>query len=164
MKADYYIGATHFFMTKDEDIIFNTYYFAQYQEQIQKYGLGNFIEGYWNNIISSVKSGLFDFIAHLDVLKTFDWYNPESYKEKQLELIETLAEYHHPYEINTSGFRKTGGQYPATWMIEELCRRNVPVLISDDAHQISSISENYDKAEEILETLNYKNRWKLNKR
>lgn len=164
VKADYYIGATHFLKTKNEDIVFNVYHATQYQNIINQYGFDFFVEGYWDNVIASVESGLFDFIAHLDVLKTFEWYSAEKWKAKQLELIEVLAKYNQPYEVNTSGFRKAGEQYPATWMVEALCKRKVPVLINDDAHQTSAIAENFEKAELLLDECGCSTRWKMNKK
>ncbi|MFV0625952.1 MAG: PHP domain-containing protein [Alphaproteobacteria bacterium] len=87
VKADYYIGAVHFFKTEAEDVIFNIYHLPQYQEQVDKYGLEYFIRGYWNNLTSAVESQLFDFIAHLDVLKTFEWYKPDYCLDEQSKLL-----------------------------------------------------------------------------
>ncbi|MFV0625953.1 MAG: hypothetical protein ACK5N8_01205 [Alphaproteobacteria bacterium] len=63
--------------------------------------------------------------------------------------------------MNTSGFRKYGEQYPTFSMIEKLCKNNVPVLINDDAHQTSSIAENFDKAEALLINAGCKKRFRF---
>ena len=77
----------------------------------------------------------------------------------KLETIETLAKYKQPYELNTSGWTKGNEQHPHTWMIEELNKRNVPVIISDDAHSVEMLAQHFDKAESLLKEMNYTNRY-----
>ena len=47
-------------------------------------------------------------------------------------------------------------------MIEELNKRDVPIIISDDAHAVEHMAYAFDRAEDLLEELNYKNRYKPN--
>ena len=69
----------------------------------------------------------------------------------------------HPYELNTSGWRKCGEQHPYRLMMEELNRLEVPVVISDDAHDVSQLANYFEQAEQLLQSLDYKKRWKLEK-
>ena len=120
----------------------------------------NLMVYYWQNIIESIKSGYFDFIAHLDVCKLFNLGVEPKWDEWKRKVIDTLAEYNQPYELNTSGWRKIGEQHPHLWMIEELNKRDISIIISDDAHTVEHVAYSFDRAEELLEEINYKNRYK----
>lgn len=160
INADYYIGATHYLRDNTENYIMNLYYLQRNKDiQIDNEDITVYLNNYWDNIIESIKSGYFNFIAHLDVCKLFGYCNTNDWDDRKWEVIETLSKYNHPYEINTSGWTKVEEQHPHAWMIEELCKRNVPVIISDDAHTTESLSQHFEKAESLLHRLNYKNRY-----
>ena len=78
-------------------------------------------------------------------------------------LIEALAKAKQPFELNTSGFERIKSPHPAPWMLKELKERNVPVVISDDAHSTTMLGRYFNEAEDLLSSLNYTNRWKFNK-
>ncbi len=160
IKADYYIGATHYLRDKTESYIMNLYYLQKHHElEIKDKDLTLYLNNYWDNIIESIKSRYFNFIAHLDVCKLFNFCCDPFWNDKKFEVIETLASYKQPYELNTSGWTKIGEQHPHTWMIKELCKRNVPVIISDDAHSVNMLAQHFEKAEKLLADINYKNRY-----
>lgn len=160
VKADYYISATHYLRDKSEKYIMNLYYMKKHPEiKISENDLTVYLNNYWSNIIESIKSGYFDFIAHLDVCKLFGYCLTPDWDERKWETIETLDKYNQPYELNTSGWTKIGEQHPHTWMIEELNKRNVPVIISDDAHSVNMLAQHFDKAENLLNSINYINRY-----
>lgn len=157
-KPDYLIGATHFIRTEDESLVLNLYHLKE--SNCSESEKENLMVYYWQNIIESIKSGYFDFIAHLDVCKLFNLGVEPKWNEWKRKVIDTLAEYNQPYELNTSGWRKVGEQHPHLWMIEELNKRDISIIISDDAHTVEHVAYSFDRAEELLEELNYKNRYK----
>lgn len=159
-KPDYLIGATHFIRTEDESLVLNLYHLKE--TNCSESEKENLMVNYWQNIVEAIKSGYFDFIAHLDVCKLFNLGLEPKWDEWKRKVIDTLAEYNQPYELNTSGWRKVGEQHPHLWMIEELNKRDVPIIISDDAHAVEHMAYAFDRAEDLLEELNYKNRYKPN--
>ncbi|MBQ8465463.1 MAG: PHP domain-containing protein [Alphaproteobacteria bacterium] len=160
IKADYYIGATHYLRDESENYIMNLYYMKRNpQIKISEKDLTVYLNIYWDNIIESIKSGYFNFIAHLDVCKLFGFCLDKKWDEKKYEVIETLEKYKQPYELNTSGWTKVGEQHPHTWMIEELNKRNVPVIVSDDAHSVIMLAQHFEQAESFLSKMNYKCRY-----
>lgn len=161
VKPDYLIGSTHFIRTSDETKMCNIYYIKSLEAADDE--KEEMLKNYWQNIIEAIKSGYFDFIAHLDVCKLFNLCCEEKWNYWKEKVIETLDEYKQPYELNTSGWTKIGEQHPHTWMLKELSYRKVPVVISDDAHRIEHVGQHFEQAEELLKDLNYKTRWKLNK-
>lgn len=159
LSVDYYIGACHFMQDKSADKIINFYHRGK--DDVNEQNIVRCLESYWQNVIAAVKSGYFDFMAHLDVVKIFGYCLSPEWDDYKWQLIEALDEYKQPYEINTSGWNKANEQHPHTWMIEELNRRNVPVVLSDDAHSITMIAQHFERAEALLSAMNYKNRFKL---
>ena len=160
IKADYYIGATHYLRNESESYIMSLYYLQKNpQIKINEDDLTLYLNLYWDNIIESIKSGYFNFIAHLDVCKLFGFCLEESWNDRKWEVIETLAKYKQPFELNTSGWTKVGEQHPQDWVITELNKRDVPVIISDDAHSVDMIAQHFERAESLLKSMNYKNRY-----
>ena len=160
IKADYYIGSTHFLRNKSEQYLMNLYYLLRTPEaRIDVDCITVYLNNYWNNIIESVKSGYFSFIAHLDVCKLFGYCHEKEWDDKKLELIETLAHYKQPVELNTSGWNKIQEQHPEKFMLKEICKKNIPIIISDDAHSTEMLSQHFEKAESLLNELNCTSRF-----
>ena len=57
------------------------------------------------------------------------------------------------------GYNRIDMQHPTTWMLEELNKRGVPVIISDDAHDVSMLGQHFERAEKLLSELGYSNRF-----
>ncbi len=163
VQADYYIGTGHFIRDDLEENICCLYYPPNIGPKRTKEYLDNGTKNYYKNLVLAVESGYFDFIAHLDVLNLFRQYDEFDRTKEIMELVETLAKHNHAYEINTSGWSKINIQHPQDWIIEELCKRDVPVVINDDAHHVDQVARFFPQAEELLAKLNYKNRWTFNK-
>ncbi len=159
LDVDYLIGSTHSILTSDEEHIYNIYHLEELPLNISNEEKDELLKNYWNNVIGSIKSGYFDFIAHLDYCTQFNLCTDDKWRPYKESLIEALDENRQAYEINTGGYRKLNRPFPDIWIIKELCKRNGPVLISDDAHYVEHIGSYFDDAESLLESLNYKNRW-----
>lgn len=159
LNLDYVIGATHFIRSEDESFVCNLYRRDGYN--ISPEEMHRYLQTYWENVIACINSGYFNFIAHLDVTKVFGLCLESEWDEYKWRVIEALASTHTPTELNTSGWNKSDEQHPHTWMLKELSARNVPVIISDDAHSVAMLGQHFDRAEKLLADLNYTNRWKL---
>lgn len=163
LDVDYLIGSTHCLLNDDAGWVQNIYEMVRKPVYVDEETKREGIKNYWLNVIESIKSGYFNFIAHLDVIKIFGMGLEPEWDEYKWRVIETLSETKLPYELNTSGWNKAGEQHPHTWMLVELSKRNVPVVISDDAHSTAMLAQHFDRAEKLLTELNYTNRWRLNK-
>lgn len=116
---------------------------------------------HFQTIMEAVKSGLFDFVAHLDYMRRLNICGDDDFVEEKKALIKCLADNHVPAELSTKGLRISGKYFPVSWMVQEMKKNNVQVVISDDAHQTSQIAQNFEEAETYLAEMNYTNRWKL---
>ena len=163
LDADYYIGSTHFLRDDQENKIFNFYHYQKQGGDFNNQELRQSIANYWENVRLSAESGYFDFIAHIDVYKIFPEFAIYGEDDDKIRVIETLARLHHPVELNTSGWRKVGEQHPDDDMLKALCLLNVPIVISDDAHDTEQLGAYFVRAEALLMSLGCKNRWRLAK-
>lgn len=161
LKVDYLIGSTHFIRSADETFLCNLYHIKYFPELPQDENFNEYLRQYWQNIVGAIESGYFDFIAHIDYCAIFNLCLAPEWDEYKWRVIEALAQCKQAYEINTSGFNRIGVQHPAGWMIEELNKRNVPVLISDDAHKTEALGQHFGRAEKMLDAMGYANRFKF---
>lgn len=157
LNLDYLLTGNHFAIHENKMFLLSR--LGKYIED--KETQDKLFSEHFNLIAKAIRSKMFDFVAHIDWVRSGGLCGEEDFKEERLDIIKALEETNTAYEISTKGYRKIGSHYPARWMIDELCKRNVPVVISDDAHRTSEITQDFDKIEKILEELNYINRFKL---
>lgn len=161
LEADYYIGSSHLVYSSDYKAIIRPLCLLERPDLITDDLARNGLRNHWKNIMAAARSGYFDFIAHIDLIKNKGFCTSPEWDELKLELIETLAETKTPYELNTKGLRICNETYPSMWFIEQLARRDVPVIISDDAHSVNEIGDHFEEAESILASVNYSVRFHL---
>lgn len=161
LAVDYFIGASHFIYNDNFSKILKISYLNKRPDLLDDDILRNGLKNHWLNLTAAIRSGWFSFIAHLDQIMAKGFCNEPQWDEYKWLVIEALASGKTGFELSTKGLRKTKHFYPADWIIEELNRHNVPLVVSDDAHSVSQLGENFDKAEKYLAEINYKRRIKF---
>jgi histidinol-phosphatase (PHP family) len=112
---------------------------------------------YFQTIAESARSGLFDLIAHPDLVKY--WGDPARRPEGDLRryyepAVEAIAEAGVAVEVSTAGLRKPAGEiYPARAFLEMCVDSGVPVALSSDAHRPEDVGFAYEQAIELLDAL-----------
>ena len=149
LKPDYIIGSTHFIRNEDESFLCNLYYLDLLPSITQK-ELDCLVKNYWNNIIESVKSGYFNFIAHPDYCCQFNLAVGKEWDDIKHKFIEVLSSNNMPCEVNTKGIRLKNTPCPSWNMIKEMIKKEIPLLISDDAHRIEDIGAHFVEVEQKL--------------
>ena len=109
------------------------------------------IHHYWQNVRAAADSRLFDFMAHLDLIKKVGLGTAEIWREEELKTVKTIKNSGAKVEINTSHFRFGEEPYPSRRIMKMLAEYDVPVLLSDDAHQKENITAGFFKAQKIAE-------------
>lgn len=161
LKPEYLIGSTHFIRNAEETFLCNIFHLRNLPASTTKEQMREYLKNYWLNIISSIESGYFNFIAHLDYCAVFDLCMEPEWDEYKWMVIEALAKHNMPYEINTGGYTRLQTPHPHPWMIAELCKRDVPVILSDDAHNVDVLGRYFSEAEQLLKSFGCTNRWRL---
>ena len=163
LKPDYIIGATHFIRNSDETFMCGIYFLNTLPSSLTEEDMQDLVSNYWQNVELSVQSGYFDFIAHPDYCCQFNLGCGERWAESKMRIIDALASNSTACEINTGGLRRIGHPFPDWWIVEEMIKQNIPLLISDDAHCTEDVAAYFGEVEEKLTKLNCKNRFSFNK-
>lgn len=162
LEVDYLIGSNHFLRDEDESFLCNIYHLKHLSPQPDAETLKHLTRNHFKSIAAGIKSGYFTFMAHLDYCNIFGLGEGAEYDDCKQEVMEALKETKTPIEVNTSGYNRIGRPHPAPQMLAALAKDGrVPVLISDDAHDPQALGQHFDKTEELLGSLNYRNRFRL---
>jgi histidinol-phosphatase (PHP family) len=110
---------------------------------------------YFETTAEAARSGLYDVIAHPDLVKVWgaDRPRPDGDLRRFYEpLAEAVAESGVAFEVSTAGLRKgTGEIYPAPPLLEMLLETGAPVALSSDAHAPGELGAGYEQALELLD-------------
>jgi histidinol-phosphatase (PHP family) len=159
---DYVVGSVHFLREGAVDM-----------DDYSVWSSGRSAEDIWRRyfemIGESARSGLFDILAHPDLVKYWGpptpptratparpgrplpAGDPRRYYE---HAIEGIAESGIAVEVSTAGLRKPAGEiYPAPAFLEMCLEAGAPVALSSDAHRPQDVGADYAQALELLEGL-----------
>ncbi|HEV3320138.1 MAG TPA: histidinol-phosphatase [Solirubrobacteraceae bacterium] len=110
---------------------------------------------YFQTLAEAARSGLFDILAHPDLVKVWgpDRPRPEGDLRRYYEpAIEAIAETGIAVEVSTAGLRKRARElYPAQAFLEMCVEAGAPVALSSDAHRPDDVGADYDQALELLD-------------
>jgi histidinol-phosphatase (PHP family) len=110
---------------------------------------------YFQTLGEAARSGLFDILAHPDLVKVWGPGRPlpEGDPRRYYELaVEGIAESGIAVEVSTAGLRKPAREiYPAPAFLEMCVEAGAPVALSSDAHRPQDIGADYEQALELLE-------------
>lgn len=148
---DYLIGAVHYVdgFLIDAD--------PQSWESLSPQEVNVIWQGYWERITGLARSGLYDFVAHLDLPKIFR-YRPTVDLSQQIQAaLDAIAAAGLAVEVNTAGWHRPCQEaYPATELLQECRRRGIPALVNADAHAIGHLSRDLDRGAEWLRRAGYR--------
>lgn len=144
---DYIVGSVHFL--GDLAVDFDRYDIWDHARSPEAVW-----ERYFETLAQAASSGLFDILAHPDLVKMWGTARPapagelRRYYEPALEAIAASGI---AVEVSTAGLRKPVGEiYPAPAFLEEVVAAGAPVALSSDAHLPEQIGFGYDRALELL--------------
>jgi histidinol-phosphatase (PHP family) len=109
---------------------------------------------YFQTLGEAARSGLFDVLAHPDLVKV--WGSgapqPEADPRRYYELaIEPIADSGVAIEVSTAGLRKPVGEiYPAPAFLTLCLEAGCPIALSSDAHVPEDVGYEYERAVEWL--------------
>ena len=112
---------------------------------------------YFETLGEAARSGMFDILAHPDLLKVWgaDRPLPEGDLRRFYDLaMDGIAESDVAIEVSTAGLRKPVGEiYPAPAFLEMCLEAGRPVALSSDAHVPDQLGHRYEDALELLGSL-----------
>ncbi len=142
---DYILGAVHW----------------QSKEYLAKFETGtieNFRRTYFEHLAQSAETGLYDCLAHPDLVKN---YHPDSWcfaivKNTAAAVLDRIAKTGVAMEINSSGLNKSYSEMnPGNEMLRMMAERKIPVVIGSDAHRAQRVGEHFVTALNNLSEAGY---------
>ncbi len=112
---------------------------------------------YFASLAECARSGLFDILAHPDLVKVWGAARPLPERNPRFfyePVVEAIAESGIAVEVSTAGLRKPAGEiYPAPAFAEMCVEAGAVFALSSDAHLPEQVGFGYERAIEFLGTL-----------
>jgi len=147
MELDYVIGSVHYLGDESVD---------KAPEFYEEKNLDKLFESYFDLVSEAAASGLFDMMAHCDLVRIYGFkpsFDPSSLYRK---LAINLKTHNVAFELNTNGRnRPLGDFYPDRRFLHIFREENVPVCINSDAHMPSRVGQYFDEAYQLLRDTGY---------
>lgn len=117
-----------------------------------------FHRGYYLHLTQAAETGLFDCLAHPDIVKNLGsehWNLPALMPHIQ-RALDRIAATGIAMELNTSGlYKKVPEMNPAPAILREMRLRGIPVVVGADAHEAARVGDRYEQAYDLLEAAGY---------
>ena len=130
---DYILGGLHW-QSKD--------YLAKFETGT----IENFRRSYFEHLAQSAETGLYDCLAHPDLVKN---YHPDSWcfaiiKNTVSTVLDRIAKTGVAMELNTSGLNKSYSEMnPGNEMLRMMAERKIPIVVGSDAHKPGRVGEHF---------------------
>jgi histidinol-phosphatase (PHP family) len=143
---DYIIGSVHF--VADRAVDHDGYDIWESSDPDRVWS------AYFTAVGEAAASGLFDVLAHPDLVKVWGRARPDpprprrAYYELAMPAIEAADV---AIEVSTAGLRKPVGEiYPAPELLQMCVDVGKPIALSSDAHEPETIGDGYERAVALL--------------
>lgn len=149
---DYVIGSIHWIGNFGIDL-------AEYRSEWDKRDVKDTYIQYFDQVVTLAQSNLFDIIGHIDLVKIFNYIpTDEQFLMEQYERATTaLSNSKTCVEISTAGLRKPVGKlYPDPRLLQLCYKKNIPIVLSSDAHVPGDVGADYDQAISLAKSVGYK--------
>jgi histidinol-phosphatase (PHP family) len=164
LESDYYPGAETWLAELHDKAEFHHILGSVHSllpDYKQRYFNGT-LEGYYrthfNHLAMAAESGLFDTLAHPDLVKILE---PEAWDVNKVldevrRSLDRIAKTDVAMELNTSGLNKPLAElHPSATILAEMREREIPVVVGADAHEPGRVAANFEDALELLKTVGY---------
>jgi len=146
-KADfhYILGSVH-------------WHVPEYRAKYWQGDIVAFQKQYFEHLAESAETGLFDSLAHPDLVKNAE---PPEWKFDRIrddvaKALDRIAATGVAMELNTSGIHKTYPEFnPGPEMLNMMVERKIPVVIGSDSHVPYRVGADFEDALDLLESVGY---------
>jgi histidinol-phosphatase (PHP family) len=148
IELDYVIGSVHYMGEITVDLG---------PEYYKGKNFDRLFESYFEQVCKAASSGLFDIIAHCDLIRIYGYKATIDPEPLYRILAKTMRQSNVAYELNTNGRnRPLADFYPDRKYLHIFKEENVPVCVNSDAHMPIRVGQYFDEAYELLRTVGYK--------
>ncbi len=175
VKADYLIGSIHLIKPENCDKLWFT---DGPDPDIYDLGIKNLFDNnvkkavtrFYDQTIEMIETQKFEIIGHFDKVKMHNKGRLFNEDEKWYQIlidkvVDLIKQKNLIVEINTRGLYKKRyeGLFPDGAALEKVKRKNIPVIISSDAHKPDELNLYFDYAVKVLKNNGFKSVMRLKK-
>ncbi|MBX7242465.1 MAG: histidinol-phosphatase [Bacteroidia bacterium] len=164
---DYTIGSVHFLHLPDGvtpwEIDGSSSSFLKHLTEDYHGDIRRVLEIYYHQFCRMASEDCPEITGHFDKIKIHNAHTPlwdESekwYKTLVFQALEAIQASGCIIEVNTRGFYKKGiSLYPSFFILEEMHRRKIPVVLNSDSHLPDEITQGFPYASGVLTEAGYK--------
>ncbi len=148
-NVDFLIGSVHFLKKWGFD---NPEFIGEYKNK----DIDTIWEEYFEAIRQMAKSGLFDIVGHIDLIKVFKYLPKKDIRIIAKDSIKAIKKADMVVEINSAGLRKPVKEiYPGNEIMELVSEYDISVTFSSDAHRVEEINYKKDEAVALAKKFGY---------
>ncbi len=148
--VDYLIGSVHFLDGWGFD---NPEFIGRYAHE----DIDEIWHRYFDAIARMARSGLFDIVGHLDLVKVFKFMPKGDILSIAGPALDAVAEAGMALEINVAGYRKPVAEaYPSPALLDAAFSRGIPVTFGSDAHAPDQVGLFRERAETLAKAAGYR--------
>lgn len=165
LESDYYPGAeawlTHLHRRAEFNYILGSIHslLPDYKKLYFTGDVVTYQRLHFEHLAQAAESGLFDALAHPDLIKIMEpeQWQPELIWDDVLVSLDRIAATGIAMELNTSGLNKPLAEFhPGRPILEEMFRRDIPVVVGADAHNPERVAANFEEALDLLKDIGYR--------
>ena len=150
LDYDYLITGNHFLFDESGEVVYNLTDLKELSDD--PVWCDELLKRHFATIKQAVESRRFKFLAHLDYARKLgeEMCGATAYKAEKLAILDALAATDTGMEVSTKGLHRINDFFPADWVIEAAARKNIALVISDDAHKTDEIGREFALAEQVM--------------
>jgi len=147
--CDYMIGSVHFI---DDWGFDNPEFIGRYEGA----DIDEIYRRYFELVESMAKSGKFDIVGHLDLLKVFKFLPKKDIRLLAKGALKAIQTSGMSIELNVSGFRKPIAEaYPSGHLLEAIAELQIPITFGSDAHCVEQVGLFSKEVEALARSAGY---------
>ncbi len=134
------------------------YQMRDYRNLFWKGDVAAYQEIYYEHLAQSAETGLFDTLAHPDLIKNEapSQWSFAKVRPQVERALDRIAKTGVAMELNTSGLMKALPEMnPSPSQLRMMCERGIPVVIGADAHVPTRVGDGYATALRMLQAAGY---------
>ena len=148
-KVDYLIGSVHFLGEWGFDN-------PEFNYEYKKRDIDQIWQEYFDNIEAMAKTGYFNIVGHLDLIKIFKFMPKRDIRLIAQNALKAIKKSNMVIELNSAGLRKPIKEiYPSPLLLEMAYELDIPITFSSDAHAIGQIGFKYNEVINLAKEIGY---------
>ena len=157
IEADYYEGfekyTVNFLNNYDFDLVIMSIHFLKnwpegswvFNYNFPDRSFNDIYTEYLQTIVNGLKTGLYDVVGHLDIIKTPKQSMTQLVPDEVIKVMQEINNQKMVLEINTSGFRKEVEEpYPSLDILDIVKEHKIPLCVGSDAHSPDQVGLKLD--------------------